>query len=338
MSSLPLQSLTPSSTDTNRYFSGTNLDGNVTYVAASDNNITESDTDVAVDTGVERLLGLMWLFRHRGRIRTNDDIEVYGYPDLTAEGSAGRKNFFNDRERLQALGITLEPVDDQHGWAVTNEADPVMLVLTPTERNAITEARLLLADNDDLPIGHTGARPHGTVPAAVPVVLAAISDHHPLHFTYGDKARTIDPHRVVVTSTDRWYVLGIDHSTGVAATRTFRIDRITAAHADRDHTTAPLPLGAQWPLHPTAWSSDPSVLTTVMFPHQPLPEWLAILGNPHSMHAYDNGTVEATFEVSSHHAFVRRTLAVGACITDPTTMVDLAESTLSAHIAAYGPL
>ena len=319
-----------------------NLDGNVTCVAASDNNITQGDTDVAVDTGVERLLGLMWLFRHRGRIRTNDDIEVCGYPDLTAQGSAGRKNFFNDRERLQALGITLEPVDDQHGWAVTNEADPVMLILTPTERDAITEARLLVADsdtdNDTLTTGHNRDRPHGTVPAAVPMVLAAISDHHPLHFTYADKARTFDPHRVVVTSTDRWYVLGIDHSTGVAATRTFRIDRITDAHADRDHTIASLPPGAQWPLHPTAWSSDPSLVSTVMFPHPPLPEWLAILGHPHTMHAYEDGTVEATFEVSGHHAFVRRTLAIGASITNPTVMVDLAQSTLSAHIAAYGPL
>ncbi len=70
---------------------------------------------------------------------------------------------------------------------------------------------------------------------------------------------------MVVTGTGRWYVLGIDHSTGVAATRSFRIDRITAPHADRDHTVAPLPPGAQWPLHPTAWWSDPTVTTTVIF-------------------------------------------------------------------------
>ncbi len=47
--------------------------------------------DVPVDPGVERLIGLLWLFRHQGRVRTNDEIEERGYPDLTGEDSVGRE-------------------------------------------------------------------------------------------------------------------------------------------------------------------------------------------------------------------------------------------------------
>ena len=107
----------------------------------------DNETDVGVDVGVERLLRLLWLFRRQGQTRTNDEIEDCGYNDLHAEGSVGRKNFFNDRERLKLLGIALEPSNNQTAWHVQGSLDDVTLVLTPQERDALTEARLLVAED-----------------------------------------------------------------------------------------------------------------------------------------------------------------------------------------------
>ena len=81
------------------------------------------------DAGVERLLRLLWCFRHRNRTRTNVDIEACGYPDMLADGWTGRRNFFNDRERLTALGVSLEPLSDHSGWRVTGQPDDVTLQL-----------------------------------------------------------------------------------------------------------------------------------------------------------------------------------------------------------------
>lgn len=308
---------------------------------------------VSVDVGVERLLRLLWLFRHRNRSRTIAEVEQCGYPDLHAEGSTGRKNFFNDRARLEELGVTLEAVNDHAGWAVTGDPGDVMLILTPAERDAITEARLLVAeDNTDsadrtVPAFRKGSRSQA-VPAAVPMILAAISDRLPVRFRYGGHDRFIDPYRVAVTPTDRWYLLGIDRNLpSGTAERTFRIDRISVLTVDRDGTVPACPADANWPLHPVAWGHGRSIVATVRFPHAPLPEWLAMLGGPdagsgeapaETVSGRDNDPVDMKFPVANHEAFVRRTLAIGATITGPAALVELARSTLHTHMLAYGPL
>ena len=303
----------------------------------------DSETFVPEDAGVERLLRLLWCFRHRDRTRTNDEVEACGYPDVLAEGSTGRRNFFNDRERLRALGVSLEPLSDHSGWRVTGQPDDVTLTLTSEERDAITQARLLVAE-PELPDQHV--RPNGhrgnltsAVPSGVPILLAAISDGHPVRFTYGGTERFVDPCQVVVTRTDRWYLLGLDRSAeSTTAERTYRIDRIAEPEIDRSHKgNSPGP-DASWPLHPVAWGPQPTVKATVRFPHTPLPEWLAMLGGALTTTENDDGTAEATFATSNANAFVRRTLAAGGEISAPPLLVQQARSTLNAHMRAYGSI
>ncbi len=307
----------------------------------TDNLLDGTDATVPTDVGVERLLRLLWLFRHRDRIRTNADVEECGYPEMQAEGSTGRRNFFNDRERLKALGVTVEPLGDHSGWAVTGEPEDVTLILTPDEREAITEARLLVADPDvpdqRAPKDSAAVVNHAAVPAAVPMLLAAISDRHPVRFRYGDKDRFVDACRVVVTHTDRWYLLALDRTAGRALReRTYRIDRIVGLAIDRTQAASAPDANASWPLHPVAWGTQRPINATVRFPHAPLPEWLAMLGGALTTTANDDGCVEATFATSNTTAFVRRALATGAQIAAPASLVELARSTLEAHMHAYG--
>ena len=292
--------------------------------------------DTPVDIGVERLLRLLWLFRHRDRVCSDDDIEACGYPDVRAELSTGRKNFANDRARLVRLGLSLERTPDEKHWMVAGEPDDVVLALTVAERDALTEAQLVVADSDDsAPVAGT-ARPY--VPGAVPVLLAAISDGRPVRFQYAEAARFVDPYRVAVTSTNRWYLLAIDrHATTANTARVYRIDRISTATVDRDHQVGPVPAGSTWSLHPSTWPTDPPIDVTIRFAHEPLPEWLAMLGASMTLVGTDvAGQVDATFTVTNHQAFVRRVLAVGARVVAPPVIVDLAQSILAAHAAAYG--
>ena len=289
---------------------------------------------IPVDLGVERLLRLLWLFRHRDRTRTFQDIEACGYSDVQAEGSTGRKNFANDRARLVKLGLSLGQTADGNRWTITGEPDGVLLVLTDAEREALTEAQLLVAEPDSPAPRHT--QPY--VPGAVPFLLTAISDGHPVRFTYGDVHRFIDPHRVVVDATNRWYLLGVDRRIDSGdRTRTFRVDRITQTAVDRDEAVEPLPAGVSWSLHPTAWPTDASVDVTVRFEHDPLPEWFAMLGTPLAVAAPGpDGAVTATFRGTNHHAFIRRTLAIGAHIVHPPSITVLAREALAAHESAFG--
>jgi WYL domain len=330
----------------------------------------DNETEVGVDVGVERLLRLLWLFRRQSQTRTSNEIEDCGYNDLHAEGSVGRKNFFNDRERLKLLGIALEPTNNQTAWHVQGSLDDVTLVLTPQERDALTEARLLVAedhsDTDGTESVVKNRKASQNVPETVPTILAAISDKRPLRFVYGQTTRFVDPYRVAVTPTDRWYLLGIDRNIACeTSTRTFRIDRITELTTNRDSTVPPCPTDATWPLHPVAWGTADPIVATIRFPHEPLPEWLAMLGQTHSTPQHtnpaplfktprtnteeattelsktastmnDDGTVELEFAVTNREAFVRRTLAIGATIEGPPALVELARSTLNAHLHAYG--
>lgn len=305
------------------------------------------ETEVPLDVGVERLIRLLWMFRRQGQTRTNEEIEDCGYPDVRAEGSVGRKNFYNDRERLKDLGVTLEQTKNQNGWRVSGGLDDVTLILTSEERDALTEARLLVAEEESVadvsqPSGKNRAF-SPSVPAAVPMILAAISDQRPVRFAYGGRTRFADPYRVAVTPTDRWYLLAIDrNATNSPATRTFRIDRITDLTSDRDATVPPCPPDATWPLHPVAWGGTDTITATVRFPHEPPPEWLAMLGQPDPAPTVPSpsgeGTVELSFSVTNRDAFVRRTLAVGATITGPDELVDRARAVHDAHMRAYGSL
>lgn len=303
----------------------------------------DSETIVPADVGVERLLRLLWCFRHRDRTRTNDEVEACGYPDVLAEGSTGRRNFFNDRERLTALGVSLEPISDHSGWRVTGQPDDVTLILTPDEREAITQARLLVADDGSpdrqvRPNGHR-ASANAAVPAGVPILLAAISDGHPVRFTYGGTERFVDACRVVVTPTDRWYLLGLDRTADTAAPeRTYRIDRIVGPEIDRTYAAITPRPDASWPLHPVAWGTQTPIIATVRFPHTPLPEWLHMLGGALTTTTNDDGTADATFATSNANAFVRRTLATGGQVIAPPLLVQQARSTLLAHLHAFGSI
>ena len=85
---------------------------------SDDGSQDDGGPDTPVDVGVERLLRLLWVFRHRDRVCSDDDIEACGYPDLRAELSTGRKNFANDRARLVRLGLSLERTPDDKHWVV----------------------------------------------------------------------------------------------------------------------------------------------------------------------------------------------------------------------------
>lgn len=293
--------------------------------------------DTPVDVGVERLLGLLWLFRHRDRVRTDDEIEARGYPDLRAELSTGRKNFGNDRARLVSLGLSLERTSDDRHWVVVGEPDDVMVTLSDAERDALTEAQLLVADSSSEGALPAAGATRAYVPGEVPVLLAAISDKRPLRFHYADAARFVDPHRVAVTATNRWYLLAIDREATTANTaRMYRIDRISAATIDRDHRAGSVPAGATWSSHPSTWPTDPAVDVTVRFAHEPIPEWLAMLGASMTVVGTDvAGPLDGTFTVTNHEAFVRRVLAVGARVIGPPPIVALAQSILAAHATAY---
>lgn len=304
-------------------------------------SLSGGEATVPADIGVERLLRLLWCFRHRDRTRSNAEVQACGYPDILTEGSTGRRNFFNDRERLTALGVPLTSLSDHSGWTVTGQPDDVTLTLTVEERDAITQARLLVADPESFD-NHVTSNVqtcciHAAVPAGVPILLAAISDGHPVRFSYGVKERFVDACRVVVTRTDRWYLLALDRTAKTTRReRTYRIDRIVEIEIDRNHTPIAPDLDPSWPLHPVAWGQQPSILTTVRFPHPPLPEWLAMLGGALTTKANNDGTVEATFAASNTDAFVRRTLAIGGRIVDPPLLVQQAEATLRSHMHAYG--
>lgn len=297
--------------------------------------------EAGVDDGVERLLRLLWLFRTEGTVRTNDEIEACGYPDISGESSAGRKNFANDRERLNELGISL--VSHDSGWRVETIADALDSVLTDEERAAVSEAELLMdAAGEELPVV---TRQSG--PACLPLLLGAAIDRHHVLFGYDGKDRRVDPYRVVASRQGHWYLHGFEEHA--QADRIFRIDRIEDLDRnDPDHpamlidrsTRSKRTKSAAVSVHPSTWSLDPPVDAVVRFEHEPLPEWIAMLGPPLPLESAGGvsgpeGPVERRWRTSNHDAFVSRLLAIGPAaqlIGPPELLVRLVRL-LRAHLA-----
>lgn len=283
------------------------------------------------DQGVERLLELLWLFRVPGAVRDDAQVEACGYPDVRREDSAGRRTFTNDRQRLAELGIELVQLPG-HRWRVSETSDPTAFQLTPAERAALLEAEILLGGDD----GAADTRPVAPIPAAVPVLLAACRGRHPVTFAYDGRARTVHPSLVTVSGTGFWYLQADDPTLG--RMRTFRIDRITGeVTVDRERTVrvSAVPVG----LHPTGWDVDEPVDAVVVFAHEPLPEWLAMLG---PCERDDTGTAgtERTWRwrTTNHAVFVARLLAIGpsARLVGPPQLRARLDEVLAAHLHAMG--
>jgi predicted DNA-binding transcriptional regulator YafY len=270
----------------------------------------------SVDSGVERILGLLWLFRKPNVVRAADEIEEAGYPDLAGEDSVGRRNFFNDRERLRDLGLEL--VDEGPGRYRMSGETEVDIKFTAEEREALAAAELAVGDPID-----PGSEPR---PQGVPVLLAAALSGHVVRFNYSGRQREVVPARLSLSSTGRWYVHGV---SGDGATKTYRIDRIEG-DVEVDRTQAKI-VDSSDVAHPVLWNRDQAITATVRFAHEPSAEWVHLLGGGQ---APNNPANEAwTFTTTNHRSFIRRLLAIGpsAQLLEPVGLLDQLRHELDGH-------
>lgn len=314
--------------------------------------------DPAVDAGVERLLSLLWLFQAPGQRRRPDEIEACGYPDIHGANSAGRRNFLNDRDRLASLGIQLQQADDR-SWTVIARGDELVELVDAAERDALLAAELIAGKPGPAAPGNPGQRGNpgnpgnpgesgritSPVPEFVPTLAAASADGALTSFGYDGSTRRVLPCRVRVTRAGRWYLHAVDVDLG--AERTYRIDRIDS-FPDVDRTTVVDP---RWramaaaadaggrAVHPTSWPVDARVEASVRFDHDPLPEWIAMLGAPVDRTSPDgSGRVTLTWSTTHHLAFVSRVLAIGpaAELVGPPPLRGLLLEVLASHAARAG--
>lgn len=270
----------------------------------------------SVDSGVERILGLLWLFRQPNVVRTADQIEDAGYPDLSGEDSVGRKNFFNDRERLRDLGLELTEDGDRR-YRMLGETE-VDIKFAAEEREALAAAELAIGASPD-----TTSEPR---PEGVPTLLAAALSGHLVRFAYSGKLREVVPARLSLSATGRWYVHGVSQD---GASKTFRVDRIEGP-VEVDRSRAKM-VDSSDLAHPVLWNRDPAITATVRFAHEPSAEWVHLLGGGHAPD--DPAKDPWTFTTTNHLSFVRRLLAIGpsAQLLGPVDLLDQLRLELDAH-------
>lgn len=292
--------------------------------------VTKPESEPSVDLGVERLLSLLWLFRLENITASDGDIEDCGYPDFRVHNSAGAKNFLNDRDRLAALGIRVEK--RPAGWTAVEIDDGLNALLSADDRALLAEAELLVGSFSE-------STQRVPAPSTVPVIRGALVDQYPIEFVYADKDRRVEPLRLTANRYARWYLHAVDTDGGEL--KSFRVDRIEGdvivdrtARFERSGTAEP----TYADVHPTMWPIDDPVEAVVRFAHEPLPEWMAMLGPgrvSEPVHG-DDGTVDARWMVRNHDAFARRVVAIGpsAQLVGPSSLVSALTEIIRAHMTS----
>lgn len=192
---------------------------------------------------LERLLNLTAALLDTERPLTADEIRarIEGYPDTHA---SFRRAFERDKDDLREMGmpISLEPVAGSDppvdGYRIRKQD----YYLPDPGLEADELAALHLAGNAVRIDGLGGAEAlrklggavgdgggEGPVVASVPTdarlapLFGAVTDRHPVAFTYRDEVRTVEPWRLDYVR-GRWYLTGWDR--GREGERHFRLDRM----------------------------------------------------------------------------------------------------------------
>lgn len=208
-------------------------------------------------TKVERLLNLTAALRSARRPLTRDELlqRVPGYPD---EPESARRAFERDKDELRSMGVPIrveglaDTAADQVAYRILPEeyvlADPGLepdeitalhLAANAVRLDGIAGLEAFWKLGVDTPGPETDVDPvaHLTTDPRLQPLFAAVAEHHPVEFRYGDVERVLEPHRIDFRS-GHWYVAGHDAVRGEG--RVFRVDRIDGeVRLERDRTFTP---------------------------------------------------------------------------------------------------
>ncbi len=208
-------------------------------------------------TKVERLLNLTAALRSARRPLTRDELlqRVPGYPD---DPESARRAFERDKDELRSMGVPIrveglaDTAADQVAYRILPEeyvlADPG---LEPEEITALhlaanavrldgiggLEAFWKLGVDPPGPESEVDPVAHLSTDPRLQPLFAAVAEHHPVSFRYGDVDRVLEPHRIDFRN-GHWYVAG--HDVGRGEGRVFRVDRIDGdVRAERERSFTP---------------------------------------------------------------------------------------------------
>ena len=191
---------------------------------------------------LERLINLVAALLDSERPLTIDQLRTR-LPGYAENDGAFRRAFERDKEALRELGVPLvtEPVDPAYpsveGYRIPKESyylrDPE---LAPDELAALhlaASAVRMEGANGVEALWKLGGElaEEGPSPAVAALpgadhlapLFEAISARRRVTFTYRDRQRRIDPHRLSFRN-GHWYLAGFDHDAG--EDRSFRLDRL----------------------------------------------------------------------------------------------------------------
>lgn len=282
---------------------------------------------------IERILNLLAFLLTVGRPVTAQEIRntVAGY-DRDSD-QAFERMFERDKELLRGLGIPLRltPTDAwevEHGYVI----DPAEYALsdpglTDDERTALWLAAQVVrvghhqtAAEAVLKLG--GSRTTsglegfgadlGPDESTLAEVFRAAGERRRLHFTYGGRQRTVEPHGIGHRR-GHWYLVAVVGDD----VRVFRIDRMAGIHAgdepDAFIRRSDVDVGSELDAQPWETGSGRPVTVTVRF--DAAVAWWAIrrLGDgPDRTRKDEDGSVEVDLVVNHLDAFVGWILGFGA--------------------------
>jgi proteasome accessory factor B len=268
---------------------------------------------------VERLLNLLGALLDTERPLTREDI-ARRVPGYATDAVAFRRAFERDKETLRNMGVPLlaEYVDPAYpesgeGYRVPKDQyslDDPGLTREEMDALALAASSVKLSDSATamalLKLGGESKNAQQTVSLdddeQLPVLFSARSERRTVNFTYKDRKRTFDPHRISFRN-GHWYVNGFDHDHGEE--RMYRLDRMSdlVFASDAGAFTAPPTNATPW-LPAWQMGDEPALRALLLVDASQVQLTEGFTGVDSVVERRDDGSAVIAFEVTNRDAFI----------------------------------